>query len=155
MVIPKLSKLRHKEAEELAQVNSRSLACWTRCYVLQSHTLLPIRSLPVYQVTPSLAEQKYSLLKVKVLVTQLYPTLTFCNTLDCSSPGSSVCGILQASLLEWIAISFPRKSSWPRDQTQVSCLEGRSFTISTTREEPNLPLKQIVKSQFYPDFKTE
>ena len=46
----------------------------------------------------------------------------FCNYIDCSSPGSSVHGILQARILEWVAISSSRGSSWPRDQTQVSCV---------------------------------
>ena len=51
--------------------------------------------------------------KVKVLVTQLCPTL--CNPMDCSQLGSSVHGILQARILEWVAISFSRGSSQPRD----------------------------------------
>ena len=42
--------------------------------------------------------------------------------MDCSSPGSSVHGIFQAKVLEWVAISFSRGSSQPRDQTQVSCI---------------------------------
>ena len=42
-----------------------------------------------------------------------------CNTMDCSLPGSSVNWILQARILEWVAISFSRGSSWPRNQTQV------------------------------------
>ena len=46
---------------------------------------------------------------------------------DCSPPGSSVHGILQARRLEWVAISFSRGPSQPRDQTQVSCMEGRFF----------------------------
>ena len=54
--------------------------------------------------------------------------------MDCGSPGSSVHGILQARILEWLAISFSRGSSWPRDQTQVSCLAGKSFTIWATKE---------------------
>ena len=41
--------------------------------------------------------------------------------MHCSPPGSPVHGILQARILEWVAISFSRGSSWPRDQTQVSC----------------------------------
>ena len=65
--------------------------------------------------------------KVKVLVIQSCPTL--CNPVDCSPPGSSVHGILQARILEWVAISFSRQSSRPRDQTQVSCTAGRFFTI--------------------------
>ena len=51
-------------------------------------------------------------------VTQSCPTL--CNPVDCSPPGSSVHGILQARILEWVAISFSRGSSRPRDWTQVS-----------------------------------
>ena len=49
-------------------------------------------------------------------------------------PGSSVHGILQASILEWVAISYSTGSSQPRDQTQVSCIVGRFFTIWATRE---------------------
>ena len=49
-------------------------------------------------------------------------------------PGSSVHGIFQARVLEWVPISFSRESSQPRDWTQVSCIVGRSFTIWATRE---------------------
>ena len=56
------------------------------------------------------------------------------NPMDCSAPGSSVHGIFQARILEWVAISFSRGSSWPRDQTQVSYLAGRFFNIWSTRE---------------------
>ena len=48
---------------------------------------------------------------------------------------ASVHGIFQARTLKWIAISFSRGSSWPRNQTQVSCIAGRSFTDWTMREE--------------------
>ena len=51
------------------------------------------------------------------------------NSSDCSPPGSSVCGILHARMLEWVAIPFSRGSSRPRDQTRVSCVAGRIFTI--------------------------
>ena len=54
--------------------------------------------------------------------------------MDCSPPGSSVHGIFQARVLEWVAISFSRKSSRPRDWTQVSCIVGRRFAIWVTRE---------------------
>ena len=48
--------------------------------------------------------------------------LMLCNPMDCSPPGSSVHGISQARILEWIAISFLRRSSRPRNQTHVSCV---------------------------------
>ena len=51
-----------------------------------------------------------------------------CNPMDCSLPGSSIHGIFQARVLEWVAISFSRGSSLPRDRTQVSHIEGRHFT---------------------------
>ena len=54
--------------------------------------------------------------------------------MDCSPAGSSVHGILQARIPEWISIPFSRGSSWPRDGTQVSCIAGRLFTIWVTRE---------------------
>ena len=69
----------------------------------------------------------------KVLVTQSCPTL--CDPMDCSPPGSSVHGILQARILEWVAMSFSRGSSQPRDWTWVSCTAGRFFTIWATRED--------------------
>ena len=60
--------------------------------------------------------------------------LTHCNPVDYSPPGSSVQRILQARPLEWIAIPFSRGSYWPRDQTQVSCITGRFFTVWVIRE---------------------
>ena len=59
-----------------------------------------------------------------VLAPQSCPTL--CDPMDCSPPGSSVHGILQARTLEWVAISISRGSSQPRDPTQVSCI-GRQI----------------------------
>ena len=52
--------------------------------------------------------------------------------MNCSLPGSSVHGILQARILEWVAILFSRGSSQPRDQTQVSLIVLRVFTVSGT-----------------------
>ena len=49
--------------------------------------------------------------------------------MDCSPSGSSVHGILQVSILEWVAMPFSRGSSQPRDQAQVSHIAGRFFTI--------------------------
>ena len=60
--------------------------------------------------------------------------LTFCNPVDCSPPGSSIHGILQARILEWVAISFSRGSSQPRDWTRVSRIADRRFNLWDTRE---------------------
>ena len=74
--------------------------------------------------------------------------LTLCNPMDCSLPGSSVHGIFQAGVLEWVAISFSRRSSQPKDWTQVSCAVGRCFTIWATREvqktEKSLQIKRQI-----------
>ena len=67
------------------------------------------------------------------LVAKLCPTL--CNSMDCSPPGSSVNGISQARILEWVASSFSRGSSQPRNRTHVSSSAGRFFTA----EPPGKP----------------
>ena len=53
---------------------------------------------------------------------------SLCDPMDCSLPGSSVHGILQARILEWVAYPFSRGSSQPRNQTWVSCIAGGFFT---------------------------
>ena len=70
------------------------------------------------------------------------------DPVDCSRPGSSVHGILQARILEWIAIPFSRRSSWPRNQTWVSCISGRFFTIWATREAPDCSYSALFQASF-------
>ena len=65
-----------------------------------------------------------------MLVTQSCPTL--CNPMDCSPTSSSVHGILQTRILEWLVILFSRGSSQLRDQILVFCIAGRFFTIWVT-----------------------
>ena len=65
-------------------------------------------------------------------VAQLCPT--FYNPMDCKLPGSSVNGIFQARMLEWVAISFSRECSHAKDRTQVSHIACRLFTTGATRE---------------------
>ena len=62
------------------------------------------------------------------LVTKSCPAL--CDPMDCSPPGSSVHEVSQTRILEWIAISFSKGSSQPRDQTHISCLAGCFFTTA-------------------------
>ena len=78
--------------------------------------------------------------QVKVLVAQSHSTLQPHELQPHdrgSPPGSSVHGILQAKILEWVAIVFSRGSFRPRDRTQVPCIAGRFFTIWAIREAQN------------------
>ena len=81
-----------------------------------------------------------------MLVAQL--CLTLCDPMDCIPPDSSVHGILQGRILEWIAILFSRGSSWSRDQTKISCIVGRFFTIWATREAQYSQLTMVSGEQW-------
>ena len=90
---------------------------------------------PFPTVANMLKEGSFKHLKkpsVCVLVAQSCPTL--CNPMDYSPPDSSVHGILQARILEWVAILFFKESLWPMDRTLVSCIAGGFFTIWVTKE---------------------
>ena len=65
-------------------------------------------------------------------IVQSCPTLF--DPMDCSQSGSSVHGVVQARVLEWVAISFSKGSSRPRDRSWVSHIVGRCFTVRATRE---------------------
>ena len=73
-------------------------------------------------------------------VAQSCPTL--CNPMDCSIAGSSFHGILQARVLEWVAISFSRGSSWPRDLTHISCISRQILYHWATMEAPIVCIKK-------------
>ena len=81
--------------------------------------------------------------KVQVLVTQ--SSLTLCHSMDCGLPGSSVYGILQARMLEWVDILFSRGSSQPWDPTRVSCIAGRLHL--SHQGSPMTNLESILKSR--------
>ena len=70
---------------------------------------------------------------LEVLVAQLCPTL--CDPTGCSTLGFSVHGILQARILEWVAMPFSRGSSWPRHRTQISCMVGGLSTVQAAYSE--------------------
>ena len=61
--------------------------------------------------------------------------LILCAPMDCSLSGSSVHGIFQARVPEWVAISFFMGSSGPRDWTQISCIAGRCFTSEPSKDK--------------------
>ena len=77
----------------------------------------------------------YTLLCMCVyLVIQSCPTL--CDPVNCA-PGSFIHGILQVRILEWVAITFSRGSTQPRDRTLASCIASKFFTVRGTREASN------------------
>ena len=91
--------------------------CWWKCKLVQ----------PLWKTVWSfLKKLKIEILYVHLLVAQSCPTP--CDPIDYSPLGSSVCGILQARILEWVAIPFSKESFWSRDWTRVSCTAGRFFT---------------------------
>ena len=83
----------------------------------------------------------YACKLTNVLVAQSCPIL--CSPMDCSQPGFSVHGLLQARIPEWVAVSFSRGSAQPRDRTQVSHIAGGFFTAWATREATN-SVNQVV-----------
>ena len=68
--------------------------------------------------------------------------------MNCNPPDSFVHGISQSKILDWVAISFSRESSWPRDQTCISCLAGGFFTTSASWEAHDNILGSSEKYQF-------
>ena len=82
-----------------------------------------------------------NIVKVKMLVDQSCPTL--CDPMDSRLPGSSVHRILQARILEWIAISFSGGSSWPRDRIRISCIDGQVLYHWAMWEAQIVPGSQV------------
>ena len=132
----------------------RTAACQASLSITNSWSLLKLMSIELVMPSNHLILCCPLLLLPSILwkwseieVAQSCPTL--CDPMDCSLPGSSVHGIFQAIVLEWIAISFSRGSSWPRDGTWVSHILDRRFTVWATRELPqsymisNIDLFQI------------
>ena len=70
----------------------------------------------------------YLMLLSEAAAKSLQSCPTLCDPMDCSPPGTVVHGILQARTLEWVAISYAKGSSQPRNRTLVSCISGRLFT---------------------------
>ena len=96
-----------------------------RRYISWNHMLCNVLTLfPPWELS--------KLYYVLCLVAQSY--LTLWDPINCGPPGSSVHGILQARILEWVAMPFSRGSSQPRDRTHFSCIAGGFFTIWATRE---------------------
>ena len=110
---------------------------WFRVYSTSNPTQNFLTSL-CHSITSSISLRNFprSLFSWDVLslscVVVAKSCLTLCDAVDCSPPGSSVREIFQARILEWVVISSSRRSSWPRDQTHISCISSTAdgFFIS-------------------------
>ena len=89
--------------------------------------------------------------RVKVKVKSLSRVQLY-DPMDCSPPSSSVHGILQARILERVAISFSRGSSQPRDRTQASCIAGRRFILWATRDLSSYKIMSSAKGNSFTSF---
>ena len=103
-------------------------------HLLVFFCLKPLKYLPSQCLSDQEQVFSFSASEIPELVPQSCQTLS--DPMDCSPPGSSVHAVLQARILEWVAISFSTGSSRARDQTWVSCTAGRLFTVSATRGAP-------------------
>ena len=93
-----------------------------------------------YVVQQKLTQHDKAILLLLCLVAKLCLTDS-CSPMDCNPPGSSVHGISQARILEWVAISFSRDTSQSRDQTYISCITGRFFTTEPPGKPEAITLK--------------
>ena len=89
-----------------------------------SSQILPVIESLIDEIISYIFRKQSYILRLFLII-----TVTLCDPLDCSLPGSSVHGISQARILEWVAISFSRGSYQPRDRTRVFRVTGRFLTI--------------------------
>ena len=95
--------------------------------------LFYLQQVAIFEGTNNLLVVKFNISNHPLYVKSLN-RVWLCDPTDCSLPGSSVHGIFQAIVLEWVAIFFSRGSSQPKAQTRVSCIVDRRFTVWATRE---------------------
>ena len=95
------------------------------------HITYELANTSTFKFTP---KKKNPCMYVQILLLVTQSCLTLCDPMDCSPSGSSVHGILQARILEWVAIPFSRGCSWYWDWAWVSCTAGRFFTVWATHQ---------------------
>ena len=133
----------HHEIHITVQLGSERVPCSSRLHSFAYTCYLTRMQFP----TSSFPSEIFRLHTVYCAYSVMFNSL---RPMDYSLPGSSVRGILQARILECIAISFSRGSSWPRTQIWVSCIAGRFFTDWATKEAlSRLHLNRITSQRFY------
>ena len=102
-----------------------------------SHTLIFKRTISVpFKLNLKLTQHCKS-----TICAQSVSRVQLCDLMDCIPPESSVHGVLQARILEWVVISYSTRSSWPRDWTHISCI-GRQILY-------HFATSKIIKNQLY------
>ena len=121
-------------------VKTWAINCKNKCDVtiLESWVDVEGQRLNTYTFSSLSARRQLLICLFLSLVTK--SCLTVCDPVDCRPPGFSVLGVLQARILEWVAISFSRSSSQPRDWNCISCLAGEFLSTEPPRKSIN-PLK--------------
>ena len=129
------------------------LICWLfRLWVMKSHVALTISIREGSKchwfsqkddTKDSLQKSREKLACVCAQLLQLCPVLS--DPVDCSPPGSSVQGILQERIPEWVAMPSSRGSSQPRNQTHISCIVGRFFTSEPPGKPRMITYFQLLK----------
>ena len=120
------------------------VTCICSIYIILYVKIIQLKTNPWIIYSLSMAKQPLNILLWKfsnlgqnwkhALLSCFSHVWLFYDPMNCSLPGSSVHGIFQASILEWVAISFSRESPWPRDWTWVSSLKTDSFTTEPPRK---------------------
>ena len=95
------------------------------------------------ELSPSSAGKLLKSLKCVCVCVSHISHVRLCDSMDCSPPDSSIHGILQARILEWVAISFSRGSSQPRDQTWVSALQADALPSEPPGKPPQMPVSLL------------
>ena len=120
-----------------------SILAWTIPWIEETGGLPPMESQRVRQGwmtnTLSFPFHLLTFFLMEKLCMRSESCLTLCDPMDCNPSGSSVHGIAQARILEWVAISSSRGSSWPRSQIHISSISYTGRQIFTT-EPPGKPL---------------
>ena len=129
----------HSHGSRGDSVPSFSLCFW-QCYgpghYLVCRCITPVSASIISGPSPCVSLWTPSSFHVWLVVLSHFSCVWLFETpVDHSLPGFSVQGILQARILEWVAITSSRASSWPRDGNWVSCIAGGFFNICATRED--------------------
>ena len=121
-VLQSMGSQRVRATGRLTSNNTETSKSPPRCIIMNAVLRIHPKNVCVYEIISFIYDYKYI---GGGLNAMSFPTLS--DPMDCSLSGSSVHGILQVRILEWVAISFSRGSSQYRDWTWVSCIAGRFF----------------------------